>query len=96
MSGRVCVIAEYCNAVNDEFESYNMNKAVAGNPTIAEKLIEIYKNDLIKRTYDEGGIATETTTVGGNVTVIVELRYGCITYKYEYYWTIEQFDIEES
>ena len=96
MSGRVCVIVEYCNAINDEFESYNMNKAVAGNPTIAENLIETYKNDLIKRTYDEGGIATVTTTVGGNVTVIVELHDDCITYKYEYYWTIEQFDIEES
>lgn len=96
MSGRVCVIVEYCNAINDEFESYSANKAVAGNPTIAENLIETYKNDLIKRTYDDGGIATEMTTVGGYVTVIVELREGPITYKYEYCWTIEQFDIEES
>ena len=96
MSGRVCVIVEYCNAINDEFESYSANKAVAGNPTIAENLIETYKNDLIKRAYDEGGIATEMTTVGGDVTVIVELRDGPFTYKYEYYWTIEQFDIEES
>lgn len=92
---RVCVIVEYRDSVNDEFGSCNFNKAVAGNPTIAEFLIEGYKNDLIKETYESGGVATDITEVGGDVTVLTEHRDGFITYKNEYTWTIEQFDIVE-
>lgn len=96
MGGRVCVVVEHCRAINDEFESYDVNKAVAGNPTNAENLIEGYKNDLIKETYNEGGTATETTIVGGDVTVMVEFHEGVVTYIYEYSWGIEEFDIDES
>lgn len=92
MSGRVCVIIEHCEAW-DDCERYDTVKAVAGNPTIAEKLIEGYKNELIDKTYKEGDIATETTEVGRDVTVRVEQRTNCSTFYYTYYWTIEDFEI---
>ena len=93
---RVCVVVEYCDDHDDGCASYQQNRAVTGNPTIAENLIEGYKQDLIKRTYAEGGIATEATTVGGYVTVVTEHHEGMITYKYTYQWTIEQYEIVES
>lgn len=92
MSGRVCVVIEHCEAL-DDYESYDAVKAVAGNPTIAENLIEGYKNELIDKTYKEGGIATEMTEVGEDVTVRVEQRTNCRTFYYTYYWTIEEFEI---
>ena len=93
---RVCVIVEYKTAINDEFETYDKIKAVAGNPTIAENLISSYKYELIKDVYNRNGKATDTTEAGEDVTVMVEYHDGPITYEYEYTWTIEQFDIEES
>ena len=92
MSGRVCVVIEHCEAW-DDYESYDAVKAVAGNPTIAENLIEGYKNELIDKTYKEGNIATETTEVGRDVTVRVEQKRNCMTFQYTYYWTIEEFKI---
>ena len=95
MIGRVCVVLEHCYAW-DEFESYEEIKAVAGNPTIAENLIESYKNECINKAYNEGGLAMDMTEVGGNVTVSLEMHYDGTTYRYRYFWTIEQFDIIES
>ena len=92
MSGRVCVVIEHGEAW-DDCESYDAVKAVAGNPTIAENLIESYKNELIGKTYKEGDIATETTEVGRDVTVEVEQRTNCSIFHYTYYWTIEEFEI---
>lgn len=92
MSGRVCVIIEHREAW-DDYESYDSVIAVAGNPTIAENLIESYKNELIDKTYKKGDIATEMTEVGGDVTVKVEERTNCNTFHYTYYWTIEDFEI---
>lgn len=92
MSGRVCVVIEHCEAW-DDYESYDAVKAVAGNPTIAENLIEGYKNELIDKTYKEGDIATETTEVWGDVTVRVEQKRSRMTFQYTYYWTIEDFEI---
>ena len=96
MGGRVCIVVEHCRAINDEFESYDENRAVAGNPTIAENLIEGYKNDLIKEVRNNGGTATETTIVGGDITVMAEFHGNAVTYMYDYSWEIEQFDIVES
>ena len=95
MSGIVCVIIEHCEAW-DDYESYDAVKAVAGNPIIAENLIESYKNELIDKTYKEGDTAIETTEVGRDVTVRVEHRRGRMTFQYTYYWTIEEFEIIES
>lgn len=92
MSGRVCVIIEHCEAW-DDFESYEAVKAVTGNPTIAENLIEGYKNELIDKTYKEGDMATETTEFGRDVTVKVEQKRNRMTFQYTYYWTIEDFEI---
>ena len=93
---RVCVVVESCEALNDEYESYQDNRAVAGNPTIAEYLIEGYKQDLIKKTYADGGIATDMTIVGGDPTVITEWRSNGFKYIHRYSWIIEQYDIVES
>ena len=93
---KVCVVVEHCDALNDEYESYQENRAVAGNPTIAENLIAGYMQDLIKKTYADGGIATDMTTVGGDPTVITEWRGTIYNYKYTYHWDIEQYDIIES
>lgn len=92
MSGIVCVVIEHCEAW-DDYESYDAVKAVAGNPTIAENLIEGYKNELIDKTYKEGDMATETTEVGRDVTVRVEQKRSRMTFQYTYYWTIEEFEI---
>lgn len=92
MSGKVCVVIEHREAW-DDYESYDAVKAVAGNPTIAENLIEGYKNELIDKTYKEGDMATETTEVGRDVTVRVEQKRNLMTFKYTYYWIIEEFEI---
>lgn len=94
MSGRVCVVIEHCEGW-DDYESYDSVKAVAGNPTIAENLIESYKNELIDKTYKEGDIATDITEVGRDVTVRVEQKTSCAIIYYTYYWTIEEFEIIE-
>lgn len=95
MSEKVCVVIEHREAW-DDYESYDSVIAVAGNPTIAENLIEGYKNELIDKTYKEGDIATDVTEVGRDVTVRVEQKTNCNTFYYTYYWTIEEFEIIES
>lgn len=95
MTGVVCVVIEHCEAW-DDYESYDAVKAVAGNPTIAENLIEGYKNELIDKTYKEGDMATETTEVGRDVTIRVDQKRNCMIFQYTYYWTIEEFEIIES
>lgn len=93
---KVCIVVEYRDVCNNEGMSFQENKAITGNRTIAENLIEAYKNELVESTCASGGIATDFTVVGGDVTVLIEYHEGCITYKTEYSWSIEEHDIIES